>query len=138
QSRKPSADVVDLSVSPSVDRLLRVTHDCYVAEVFAGREPDEVELDAIGVLELVDDQMAESLPAAPAEFWNALHSVDHTKQQVVEVAQRLGAEGVLVSAVDGEENFDRFQLGARRIRPPDASPFLIGTPRSGGVGAPEG
>src|SRR5207302_1330862 len=45
QSWKPSADVVDLSVSPSVDRLLRVTHDCYVAEVFAGREPDEVAQD---------------------------------------------------------------------------------------------
>ena len=114
---KTRPDVVDLRIAPSVNRLLRVADHGHVAEALGGREPDEVQLDAVGVLELVHDQVAESLPAAPAEFRHPLQGVDHAKQQVVEVAEILCPERVLVGAVDGEEHLDGLCLRARGVGP---------------------
>ena len=65
--RKARADVLDLGVAPAVDRLLRVADHGDVAEAVGGEQPDEVELDAVGVLELVDEQVAEPLAAAARE-----------------------------------------------------------------------
>src|SRR5438093_1317545 len=117
-SREPGADVLDLGVAPAVDGLLGVADRRNVAEVDRGGEPDEVELDSVGVLELVDDQVAESLPAQAPKLGNSLERVDDLEQEVIEIAQRLGVESVLVGAVDREQDLDRLQLGARRVGSP--------------------
>src|SRR5712691_1054829 len=67
-----AADVLDLGVAPAVDRLLRVADHGHVPEVIGRQEPDEVELDPVGVLELVHEQIAESFATAPAELGHSL------------------------------------------------------------------
>src|SRR5258708_19292049 len=70
---KAAADVLDLGVAPAIDRLLRVADHGHVPEVVRGQEPDEVELDPVGVLELVDEQVPESFAAAPPDLGHSLH-----------------------------------------------------------------
>ncbi len=115
-ARKTRPDVFDLGIAPPVDGLLRVTDHGHVAEVLGGREPDEIELDAVGVLELVDDQVPEPLAAPAAKLRHPLERVDDLEQEVVEVAQPLHMKAILVRAVDREQHLDRFRLGARGIR----------------------
>ena len=110
QPGKEAADVVDLGVAPSVDRLFGVAYRGDIAECLGRGKTDEVELDAVGVLELVDDEVAKALAAAVAEFGHSFQGVDDLEEQVVEVAQALLAQAVLVRAVDREENLDRLQL----------------------------
>src|SRR6267378_5047424 len=113
---KARADVLDLRVTPSIDRLFRIADDGDVAEVLGRGQPDEIELDPVGVLELVDDEVAESLATAAAEFGHALQCFDHPEEQVVEVAQSLSVQSVLVCAIYGEEDIDRLALSERRVR----------------------
>ena len=87
--RKARPDVFDLGVAPAIDRLLRVADRRDVAEVLRRGEADEVQLDAVGVLELVDHQVTKALTAAPSKFRHALQRVDHLEEQVIEIAQPL-------------------------------------------------
>src|SRR5438093_3309783 len=114
-AREPRANVFDLGVAPAVDRLLRIADDGHIPEVVRSGEADEVELDAVGVLELVDDQVAEALAAPAPKLGHALERVDDLEQKVVEVTQRLVVQPVLVGAVDGEQHLDRLELRAGRI-----------------------
>src|SRR5437773_9287411 len=114
-AREPRANVFDLGVAPAVDRLLRVADDSHVPEVVCSGEADEVELDAVGVLELVHDQVAEALPAPAPKLGHALERVDDLEQEIVEVTQRLVAQPVLVGAVDGEQHLDRLELRTTRV-----------------------
>ena len=79
-----------------------------------------------------------------AEFRHALQGVDHLQEQVVEVAQALLAQAVLVRAVDREENLDRLQLrtsgvrAARAVRRWAPAPVLrvqVGCPLAKPLGA---
>src|SRR6266851_7192071 len=115
RERKPpaaetAADVLDLGVAPAVDRLIRVADDGHVPEVIGRQQPDEVELDPVGVLELVDEQVAEALAAAPAKLGHTLERIDHLEDEIVEVAQPLCRERLLVSAIHEMQDLDRLQL----------------------------
>ena len=115
-AREQASDVVYLRITPPVDGLLRVAHHCYVAEAFCSRKANEVELDAVGVLELVDDEVVKTIATAMAELRHPLERVDDLEQEVVEVAEALLAQAVLVRAVDREQDVDGFELGPRRVR----------------------
>ena len=108
---EPAANVLDLSVTPAVDRLLRVTNDGHVAEVVGGQHADEVQLDAVGVLELIDQQVAEALAAARSKLGHPAESVDHVEDEVVEVTQPAGPQRVLVRLVNEGQHLDRLELG---------------------------
>src|SRR4029077_13690109 len=73
------------------------------------------ELDPVGVLELVDEQITESFAAAPAEFGHSLERIDDLEDQVVEIAQPAGRQGLFVGLVDKVQDLDRLQLGMRRL-----------------------
>ena len=113
-SAETAADVLDLGVAPAVDRLLRVPDHRNIAEAVRGQQADEVELDAVGVLELVDEQIAESFAAAAAKLGHALQRVDDGQDQVVEVAQPGLRQRFLVRAVDEVEHVDGLALRASR------------------------
>src|SRR5258708_29116 len=112
---KTAADVLNLRVTPAVDRLLRVADHGDVAEVVGGEQADEVELDAVRVLELVDEQVAESLAALAAELGHTFERVGDLKDQVVEVTQPLLVQRVLVGAIHGVEDGDGLPFRERRI-----------------------
>ena len=65
-------NVLDLGVAPAVDRLLCITDHGDVAEVVGREQADEVELDPVGVLELVDQQVAKTVAAARAKLGHPL------------------------------------------------------------------
>ena len=115
-ARKTRADVVDLRVAPAVDRLFGVADHGHVSESVGRRQPDEIELDTVGVLELVHDQIAKALTTAAAELGHTLESIDHLEQQIIEVPQSLRMQGVLVGTVDGEQDVDGFKLGTSWVR----------------------
>src|SRR5712692_1172138 len=112
---EPAADVLDLGVAPAVDRLLRVADHGHVPEVVRGQESDEVELDPVGVLELVDEQIAEPFAAAPAELGHSLEGIDHLEDQVVEIAQPAGRQRFFVRLVNEMKDLDRLQLRMRGL-----------------------
>src|SRR6267378_579147 len=111
-ARKPGAYVFDLRVAPAVDRLLRVANHRDVAKALRGGQADEVELDAVGVLELIDDQIAEALAAAPSKLRHSLERIDDLEEQVVEIAQPPFVKRVLVGAIDRVQDLDGLQLRA--------------------------
>ena len=112
---EPAADVLDLRVTPAVDRLLGVAHDGHIAKAVRRQQPDEVELDSIGVLEFVDEQVSEPLAAPAAELRHALERLDDIEDQIVEIAQALRGQRFLVGAVDEVQNLDRLELRVRRL-----------------------
>ena len=73
---EPGPDVLDLRVSPAVDRLLGVTDSRDVAELIPRQQADQVQLDAVGVLELVHEEVSKSLAAAGAKLGYALQRID--------------------------------------------------------------
>src|SRR5258708_27706277 len=112
---KTAADVLNLRVTPAVDRLLRVADHGDVAEVVGGEQADEVELDAVRVLELVDQQVAESLATLAAKLGHAFERVGDLEDQAVEATQPLPAHRVLVAPEDGVEDVDGLPFRERRI-----------------------
>src|SRR6202011_604481 len=112
---EPAADVLDLRVTPAVDRLLRVTDDGHVSKSVLSQQPDEVQLDPVGVLEFVDEQVSEPLATPAAELWHALERVDYIEDQIVEIAQALGGQRFLVGAIHEVQNLDRLELRVRRL-----------------------
>ena len=125
---EPGPDVLDLRVSPAVDRLLGVTDSRDVAELIPRQQADQVQLDAVGVLELVHEEVSKSLAAAGAKLGYALQRIDDREDEVIEVAQAPVAERVLIGAVDQGQDLDRLELslggafaaGSIRRRPVDA------------------
>ena len=77
-------DVADVGVAESVDRLVLVADDHQVA-VLGGEQLQQPVLGVVGVLVLVDEDVAEGAAPAVADLLEQLHRVDGADQQVVEV-----------------------------------------------------
>src|SRR6202011_1114914 len=110
-----TADVLDLRIAPAVNGLLGIADHGNVSEILSREQADEVELYAVGVLELVDEEVREPLTATPAEFRHALERVDYIEDEVVEIAQPFGRQRLLVCAVHKVQHLDRLELGGRRL-----------------------
>src|SRR5262249_47160614 len=110
---KAAANVLDLGVSPAVDRLLRVTYRGHVGEAGGSQQPDQLQLYAVGVLELVDQHIPKALAAPLLKLGHALQRLDDRKDQIVEVHPAGLSQPGLVGAVDRVQHFDRFELSTR-------------------------
>src|SRR5207253_1844245 len=92
-ARKTRADVVDLRVAPAVDRLFGVADHGHVSESVGRRQPDEIELDAVGVLELVHDQIAKALTTAAAELGHRPERSRSSRSSTVRALNESGSNG---------------------------------------------
>ena len=103
-------DVADVGVAEAVDRLVLVADDHQVA-VLGGEQLQQPVLGVVGVLVLVDEDVAEGAAPALAHLLEQLEGVDRAHQQVVEV-HRVGGEHPLL--VEREGLGDGFLEGLSR------------------------
>ncbi len=92
-------DVAHVGAAPGVDGLVVVADDHHVA-VRAADEPRQLELGAVGVLVLVDDDLAEARLPALEDVGTALEEAHHLADEVVEVERLEAAQRGLVARVD--------------------------------------
>ena len=90
-------DVADFGAAPGVDALVLVADGAYVF-LFAGEELHELVLGTVGVLVLVDEEVAVAALVAAADFLGDVEQADGFEEQVVEVESvvfaQLGAVGL--------------------------------------------
>ena len=91
-------DVADVGVAEAVDRLVLVADDHQVA-VLGGEQLQQAVLGVVGVLVLVDEDVAEGAAPALARLLEVLQQLDRADQQVVEV-ERVGLQHALLVALD--------------------------------------
>jgi hypothetical protein len=77
-------DVADVGLAPTIDRLVGVADDEKVA-VLGGEGGDEDVLDAVGVLVLVDQDVAEALLVAFEQGRHLVEELDRQSEEVVEI-----------------------------------------------------
>ena len=87
-------DVADVGVAEAVDRLVLVADDHQVA-VLCGEQLQQPVLGVVGVLVLVDQDVAEGAAPALAHLLEQLQGVDRADQEVVEV-HRVGLQHPLL------------------------------------------
>ena len=87
-------DVADVGVAEAVDRLVLVADHHQVA-VLGGEQLQQPVLGVVGVLVLVDEDVAEGAAPALAHLLEQLQDVDRADQEVVEV-HRVGLEHPLL------------------------------------------
>ena len=92
-------DVADRRPTPAVDALVTVADDHDVA-VFRRQHVDQVVLRAVGVLVLVDQQVAEPRLVLVEDVREQLEQLDGLDDQVVEVERVVGLQLLLVGRVD--------------------------------------
>ena len=92
-------DVADVRTTPAVHRLVRVTHHTDVAVRF-GEQFDDLVLGMVGVLELVDQDVAEALLIRLPHVVAGLKQVRRDHQEVVEVERVGRVQALLVLEVD--------------------------------------
>jgi len=93
-------EVREVRAAESVDRLVVVADD---AEVVAGDELEKPELDPVGVLELVDEDVRVPLAVLVPDLGPSLQEEDGLVHHVRIVDEMLGPLVLLVRAVDREE-----------------------------------
>ena len=109
-------DVAQPRPAPGVDGLVVVPHDEEVA-VPARELLDEGHLDAVGVLELVDQDVEEALGVRAERLGLALEELDGAQEEVVEVEGVVALEGLVVIGVELRRHaLDRVAGQARRLR----------------------
>ena len=113
-------DVADLGAAPAVDRLV-VVADAGDVAVAAGEQPQPQVLRDVGVLVLVDEDVAEPALVPLEHVRVRLEDRDDVEQQVAEVAGVEDAEPLLVlrvelaaAMVEGARLRRRYPLGAER------------------------
>ena len=87
ETRAPALEQLDIGVAEAVDRLLGVTDR---EQVVAGDRLDQLELDPVGVLELVDHDPLEALGVLAAEVLAAAQQLPGEQLEVLEVDPRKG------------------------------------------------
>ena len=92
-------DVADVRSAPAVHRLVRVAHHADVA-VRLAQELDDLVLGVVRVLELVDEDMAETLLVGLPHVVTGLEQVGRHHEQVVEVERVRRQQPLLVLGVD--------------------------------------
>jgi hypothetical protein len=125
-------DVPDLRTSPAVDALIVVADGADVAAL-ARELADQLQLCAVGVLELVDQEVPKS-SNVPAEHVGVLaEEAEREQEQIVEVHRSLGLERPLVEG----EDLGRGELRvARGIPLGHRGPAGVLGPADGGEDAP--
>ena len=115
-------DVADLRTSPAVDALVVVADGADVPAL-ASELPDQLELRAVGVLELVHQEVPEPADVAPQHVGVLAEEAQRQEEQVVEVHRALRA-----SARAGiGETPGRGDLPVGRARLPVAPQRVLGT-----------
>jgi hypothetical protein len=92
-------DVLHLGAAPAVDGLVVVAHGADVLPL-AGEELEELELAAVRVLVLVDEQVPEALLVLRLQLRVRPQQLDRQRDEIVEVHRALGAERRLVAGED--------------------------------------
>jgi len=125
-------DVADVGGAPGVDGLVGVADD---GEVVAAGGPvaGEVVLDEVGVLEFVDEGVAEAALVALGDLGLGVEEVDGTGEEVVEVEGVVLFEGGFVVLVEAADDFFKVVAGAVAIFG-DGEAFVLGA----GDGAADG
>ncbi len=108
-------DVGDVGAAPAVDGLVEVAHRAHLV-VLTGDHHHQVVLGAVGVLVLVDQDVAEPAAVALQHVGEAAEQVDGDHQQVVEVHGRGSQQALLVSGVHLGDAPVEDGDGARRER----------------------
>ena len=103
-------DVAGQRAAPAVDRLVVVADDGEVA-AGAGQQRDEPVLDGVGVLELVDQDVAAALAPALEDLRELPEELERENQQIVEVDGIVGLQRARV-ARGGLRGEDRVGVGA--------------------------
>ena len=107
-------DVADVGAAPGVDALVLVADGADVFR-FAGQQLHQLVLGAVGVLVLVDEQVAVAALVALADFAGDLEQAHGFEQQVVEVEGVVLAQLGLVALVDVGDALAVGVLGAEVI-----------------------
>ena len=103
-------DVAERGAAEAEDALVVVADDGQVA-VFGGQHLDQLELDVVGVLELVDEDVAIAAADLVEDGGPPPEQVDDERHLVLEVDQALGAQERLV----GGEHAGDLEVLARRL-----------------------
>ena len=106
-------DVGDVGTAPAVDRLVVVAHDHQVA-VLGGEQVGDLVLHVVGVLVLVDADVAEALLVLLQHVGVVAQKLQRTHQQVVEVHGVGGAQALLELQVHAGGLFLLRAAGARQ------------------------
>src|ERR1019366_3195771 len=93
-------DVPDIGAAPAIDRLVFVAHHADIAMLF-GQQAHEVVLGAVGVLILVDHDVAQPPVVSFAGGVVMLEQAHGLQQQVVEIEGVGVVQGLLVLLEDG-------------------------------------
>ena len=115
------AEEAHLGAPEAVDRLLGVAHHHERAGPVAGEEPRHLDLQRVGVLELVDHQEAEALPEPGADARVVAQRVARLHQQVEEVEDAALGLLALVDRDDALERAHQARRGDRRRAPPSSA-----------------
>ncbi|OPZ06053.1 MAG: hypothetical protein BWZ08_02360 [candidate division BRC1 bacterium ADurb.BinA292] len=91
--------ILNLRAAPGIDALVFVADHADVAVTF-GEQPHQLELNGVGVLVLVDEDVAPALLVMPQHVEMRLKDVDDVQQQVVEVDRVVGQQPLLIAGVD--------------------------------------
>ena len=92
-------DVVDLGAAPAVNRLVVVAHAADVGRA-AGQQAQPQVLGDVGVLVLVDQDVAEPLPVVRQHVRVVAEQAQHLEQEVAEVGRVQLLEALLVGGVE--------------------------------------
>ncbi len=107
--------VLDARAAPAVDRLIVVADDEHLG-TGAGQHADPGVLQRIGVLELVDQQMAPALAVVREQGLVVEPQLVRAQQQLGEVDQAAAPARVLVGAVDRNQGLcERIAVGLDRV-----------------------
>ena len=92
-------DVADIGAAPAVDGLVFVADDAEIG-IFAGQQPQQVVLHAVGVLIFVHVNVAEALLPGGARVVETAQHLDGAQQQIVEIERAGLAQNVLVGRIN--------------------------------------
>ena len=91
--------VLDVRAAPGIDRLIVVAHRGEGA-AHARQQLEQAVLGAVGVLVLVDEQVAQLVLPALAHFGVLVEQAHGQRDEVVEIHRLVGAQGALVFLVE--------------------------------------
>ena len=107
-------NVANVGAAPGVDALVLVAHRAHVL-VFAGQQLHQLVLRAVGVLVLVDEQIAVAALVALAHLARSLEHAHGLEQQIVEVHGIVLDQLVLVGLEDVGDALTVWILGIEEI-----------------------
>jgi len=105
---------VTTGAAPGVDGLVDVADNTYIA-VGAGKGVGQLELDEVGVLEFVDENVAETVPEPREGFRMLPEQQEGVIQQVVKVHASRVFERLLIGLVDSGDGLAAVIGGLCRV-----------------------